>query len=186
MDQHEAPAAEVARARQRHREREADGHRRVHGVAASPHHVEPDARSRRLLRHDHRVPGDNRERRRVGADHRLGVGESRRRREREDGDEKAETFLHECSHDERRPFRFVFSQTRGEFAKADSERATGPHPTGSFRLPSEPLRRRPLQKLRVHAISSGTGSASLATRCTRRERRAYLLAGPTPAAPAVA
>ncbi len=59
MDKHEAAAAEVAGARQGHRKREADRHRRVDRVAAEPQDVEADLRGRCLLGHNHAVLRDN-------------------------------------------------------------------------------------------------------------------------------
>ena len=53
MDDHEAAAAEVAGARQGHGERERDGRRRVHGVAAVLQHLEADPGRGRLLGRDH-------------------------------------------------------------------------------------------------------------------------------------
>ena len=62
MNQHEAAAAEVAGARKRDGEREADRDRRIDGVAAALQDVQPDARGRRLLADDHAMLGDDRTR----------------------------------------------------------------------------------------------------------------------------
>ena len=59
VDQHEAAAAEVAGPRQRHGQREADGDRRVDGVAAAPEDVEADAAGARLLARHHAVLFDH-------------------------------------------------------------------------------------------------------------------------------
>ena len=78
MDQHEAAAADVAGARQRDGEREADRDRRVDRVAAALQHVQPDPRRRRLLAHHHAVRGDHRPRGRVRGDDRRRIGENGR------------------------------------------------------------------------------------------------------------
>ena len=55
MDQHEAAAADIAGARQGHREREADRHRGVDRIAAALQDFEPDGGGDRLLADDHAV-----------------------------------------------------------------------------------------------------------------------------------
>ena len=84
MDQHEAAAADVARARQGDGEREADRDRRIDGVAAALEHVQPDARRRRLLAHDHPMPGDDRASGGEGGDDGRLVGARRGRKEKRD------------------------------------------------------------------------------------------------------
>ena len=74
MDQHEAAAADISRAGQRHCQREADRDRRVHGIAAAPQDIEPDARSHGLLAHHHAVLGDHRARSGEIGDDRRGLG----------------------------------------------------------------------------------------------------------------
>ncbi len=79
MDQHEAAAADIARARQRHREREADRDGGVDRVAAALENIEPDPRGRGFLRDHHGVRRDDGPRDRVGRDDLLGIGERGRR-----------------------------------------------------------------------------------------------------------
>ena len=93
MDQHEAAAADVARARQGDGEREADRDRRIDGVAAALEHVQPDARRRRLLAHDHPMPGDDRASGGEGGDdgRLVGAGCGRKAKAKEgEGGEKRE------------------------------------------------------------------------------------------------
>ena len=93
MDQHEAAAAEIAGARQRHRKGEADRDRRVDRVASAPEHVEPDPRGGRLLAHDHAMPGDDRPGGGEVGDDRRRIGERRGRDEQKESEgDKAERF----------------------------------------------------------------------------------------------
>ena len=73
MDQHEAAAADISRAGQRHRQREADRYRRVHGIATVPQDFEPDAGGHGLLAHNHAVLGDHRARSGEIGDDRRGL-----------------------------------------------------------------------------------------------------------------
>ena len=83
MDQHESAAAEVAGARQRDGEREADRDRRIDGVAAMLQDIEPDARRGRFLGYDHAMPGNDRTRGGERRNEGRRIGENRARREAE-------------------------------------------------------------------------------------------------------
>ncbi len=73
MHEHEAAAAEVARLRQSHGQREADGDRGVDRVAAAFQDLDTDPRRLRLLARDHAVLGQHRQHPRiVGGDRRRG------------------------------------------------------------------------------------------------------------------
>ena len=69
-DQHEAAAAEIAGARQRHGERKSDRDRRIDGVAAAPQDVDADPRRFAFLRNDHAVLRQNRQNTRLAFDDR--------------------------------------------------------------------------------------------------------------------
>jgi hypothetical protein len=81
MHHHEAAAAEVARPRQGHRNRESDGDGCIDRIAAAPQDVDADAGRALLLRHHHAVRrrhGHGMRRRRRGAG-RGRLGEADRR-----------------------------------------------------------------------------------------------------------
>ena len=104
MDDHEAAAADIARARIGHGHRETGCDRGIDGVAATPQHVGADLRRSSLLRHHHAVFGDNgvngiaRRRRVEGAALLLGACGKATRDNQYDASEYPEPFSCNQSH----------------------------------------------------------------------------------------
>ena len=68
MHQHEAAAADIARARQGHRQREACRDRRIHRIAAPAQNIDADARGLHLLARHHAMGGQHRQIARIARD----------------------------------------------------------------------------------------------------------------------
>ena len=90
IHQHETAAADIAGLRMRHRERKADRHRGIDGIAAGFENFDTDMRRELLLARHHAVlRNDRQETRRIGEDRRLrgrgGLGQRKRDGGRQSG-----------------------------------------------------------------------------------------------------
>ena len=99
MDQHEAAAAEISRARQGHGERKADRNRRIDRIAAAPENLDADFRRLPFLRDDHAVARQHRQNARALRDdrraERLGArakGKEEKRKGGRDGGKRPARF----------------------------------------------------------------------------------------------